>query len=64
MPDRMNKPLNVAIEADDVFIDGPAGIVAHLSADAALETAEKLNDGAAKALGHRHIAASIRKPPV
>jgi hypothetical protein len=58
MPDRMNTPLNVAAEADDVFIDGPAGIVVHLSADAARETADKLSNGAAKALRHREAAAN------
>jgi hypothetical protein len=48
-----NKPSDVVAENGRILVDGPDGVDVALTPESALETGERLIDGAAKAAGQR-----------
>lgn len=56
MMDCHEQPSDVAAEAGHVVVDGPGSVAVTLSPEAALATAERLEEGAVLAQGQRVLA--------
>lgn len=56
MPKVHDKASNVAADQGEVQVDGPDGVCVSLTPEAAMETADRLTEGAVEAAGQRHFA--------
>jgi hypothetical protein len=56
------EPSKVTAEDGLVFVDGPDGVAFVTTPEAAEETSQRLLDGAAQALGQRHVEEMRRSP--
>lgn len=52
---------HVTAEDAEVHVDGPNGVAVALTPEAALETADRLTDGARDAAGQRHFKETGKK---
>ena len=56
-----NEPSHVAAEKGEVYVDGPDGVAVSLTAEAAVETANRLHEAGVEAAGQKRIAARAAK---
>ncbi len=54
-----DEPSQVDAENGDVVVDGPDGVAVTLTADAALETSDRIEDAAVKAKGQEKMRAAL-----
>jgi hypothetical protein len=59
-----NKATEVTTEEGRVLLDGPDGVDVALTPDAALETGNRLIEGAAEAVGKEHFAKMDHRPKI
>jgi hypothetical protein len=58
-----NEPSEVTAEKGEVLVDGPDGVAVSLTPEAAVETSNRLLDGAAHAQGQLYADAQAKKNP-